>query len=684
MDQRATRAWAQADEPCDIVMEGGAASGIVYPLAICELARRYRFQRIGGTSAGAVAAAAAAAAEFGRRTAEDTPGKGNSRSFDQLSEIPDWLKEKAGDHTRLRWLFEPEPAMRPAYELFMAWIAESGLLRSIWSVVRAAARHFPVSFLAGAATGLLLAALAVYGALQIGGAVGWLVGAAAGAAGLVAAAVFAVLLALVYLGKDVVQGLPEHEFGVARGYSTDAAGAPSPRLTNWLHGLLQKLAGKPMNEPLTFGDLARCADRVVGNEDGIELRLMTTCLTQGRPYRLPFARDEVFYCRPEELERFFPPDVVTWMRERPNESARPVDGYLALPQATDFPVVVAARMSLAFPLFFSSIPLYAFDRTREPANRNRSEVEGRVYQKPPDRCWFADGGICSNLPVHFFDFALPRWPTFALDLRTFHDDLKTREKGDEREKVWIDADFRDASGKSIVTEWWNRLKHEPRELPKAHEPHNPRKLGESFARTRSFLAAVRDTGLDWNDNAQLRPVGSRDRVAHISLGEEEGSFNLLMDPGQIEKLARRGGYGGEKLRDFFAHAGGWRQHRSARLFSFLAVTDEYLRWVDRACKRTDSASGKRFYVGEVRESDFHPPGSRPLKREELASAEDLLRRALDAAAIAPAPETPGWLGEIEPPPRQRIRFLPEGDPVFVRSPPDGEGPSGRAESQRSW
>ena len=46
---------------CDLVMKGGITSGIVYPKAITELARQYRFSIIGGTSAGAIAAGVAAA-----------------------------------------------------------------------------------------------------------------------------------------------------------------------------------------------------------------------------------------------------------------------------------------------------------------------------------------------------------------------------------------------------------------------------------------------------------------------------------------------------------------------------------------------------------------------------------------------------------------------------------------------
>lgn len=48
--------FASPSDECDIVMKGGVTSGIVYPSAILELARRYRFRSIGGTSAGAIAA----------------------------------------------------------------------------------------------------------------------------------------------------------------------------------------------------------------------------------------------------------------------------------------------------------------------------------------------------------------------------------------------------------------------------------------------------------------------------------------------------------------------------------------------------------------------------------------------------------------------------------------------------
>ena len=41
---------APDDRFCDLVMKGGITSGVVYPPAICALAKEYRFKNIGGTS----------------------------------------------------------------------------------------------------------------------------------------------------------------------------------------------------------------------------------------------------------------------------------------------------------------------------------------------------------------------------------------------------------------------------------------------------------------------------------------------------------------------------------------------------------------------------------------------------------------------------------------------------------
>ena len=69
--------YQRPPKQCDLIMKGGVTSGVVYPPAILELAKDYRFRSVGGTSAGAIAAAAAAAAEYGREKVSDSspPGK---------------------------------------------------------------------------------------------------------------------------------------------------------------------------------------------------------------------------------------------------------------------------------------------------------------------------------------------------------------------------------------------------------------------------------------------------------------------------------------------------------------------------------------------------------------------------------------------------------------------------------
>src|SRR5437868_13905522 len=86
---------------CALVMKGGITSGIVYPPALLELSKKYRFNSIGGTSAGAVAAAAAAAAEYGRQAG----------GFDKFMASSDYL----GKH--LLEMFGSPKETRPITEL---------------------------------------------------------------------------------------------------------------------------------------------------------------------------------------------------------------------------------------------------------------------------------------------------------------------------------------------------------------------------------------------------------------------------------------------------------------------------------------------------------------------------------------------------------------------------------------
>jgi hypothetical protein len=117
----------------DVTMKGGIASGVIYPLAICELARTFRLRNIGGASAGAIAAGFAAAAELGRaradRQALTRPGhpipEDPKRSYHGLANTVAWLtqlddEDEVKEEFRLAQLFKPLQATLPLFRLLVA------------------------------------------------------------------------------------------------------------------------------------------------------------------------------------------------------------------------------------------------------------------------------------------------------------------------------------------------------------------------------------------------------------------------------------------------------------------------------------------------------------------------------------------------------------------------------------
>ena len=194
-------------------------------------------------------------------------------------------------------------------------------------------------------------------------------------------------------------------------------------LTPWLHSKIQKAAGRDAKDkPLTFGDLWdakgfpptwRSIPEGV-RKRSIDLQVFSTNLAHGRPYVFPLAEPETgesrfrshepLYFTEAEMEKYFPPEVVQWMVEKsPAKSKEDGKDMLELPEPEHFPVVLATRMSLAFPFLISAIPLYAVDRDLTDERKFR-------------RCWFSDGGISSNFPIHLFDGLVPVWPTFGIHL----------------------------------------------------------------------------------------------------------------------------------------------------------------------------------------------------------------------------------------------------------------------------
>jgi predicted acylesterase/phospholipase RssA len=193
------------------------------------------------------------------------------------------------------------------------------------------------------------------------------------------------------------------------------------------------------------------------------------------------------------------------------------DGLLRFPRAADLPVVVATRMSLSFPVLIAALPLYA---------------ENHASERAPtvERCWFSDGGITSNFPVHFFDSPVPRWPTYAIDLMPLFPGQELSD--DDAENVWLPQ----TNGEGIAEAW---LGWEDK---------------GGFARLGAFLNAIFRTAQNWIDNRQMRGPGYRDRIAHVRLSATEGGMNLNMDTTAIERLAKRGRSAAAQLGARFAES----------------------------------------------------------------------------------------------------------------------------------
>lgn len=634
-------------------MKGGITSGVVYPHAICELAQVYRFRNVGGTSAGAIAAAATAAAEYGRA----------SGGFQRLAGLPAWI----GAGQNLRSLFQAQNRTRPLFNVLLTAITRrrGRPLRLVGSLIA----NFFVAALIGGALG---AALIVVAAVE---ASGWLL-AVALVGGTVLAVLGCALGITCALARRLTRDVADNAFGMCSGYSPE--GQEPRALTPWLADSIDALAGasEPIGNdlpPLTFGDLWSGPPGDHG-PDGryLNLEMMTTNVINRRPQRLPWGMDDFFY-DPAQLRQFFPERVVCAMVDHPPpEPSQPaerrewrllcalLEPLKPMPSAEDLPVVVATRLSLSFPLLLSAIPLWAVDRSREanqgaedawrawarstddwesqlgdPETRAALEQEhGRLI---PEVCWFSDGGISSNFPIHFFDTPLPRWPTFGINLRPFHPD-HGRNDQDESQNVWMANT--NAGGR---LEWWYRF------------PPRAGRFSLLDKRVVAFGSAVVRTMQNRVDEAQMRMPGYRDRVVHISHTDAEGGINLTMEPTDITRLAERGHYAGVRLAERFACPPpqspvlGWANHRWVRYRASTAAIEGLLGAFGRGYSLPTEHPDDTTYVDLISRGPTDPPASYRWKRvaqqefahlvtQELADIDALVQEAGETFAEgAPRP-----------------------------------------------
>lgn len=599
---------------CDIVLKGGIASGVIYPRLITTLAKVYKLRSFGGTSAGAIAAAAGAAAQVGKLTG------GNSAAFDSLEQLPNLLATiSPGDSGSVLFhLFQPQPKLARLFALLAAGLNAPSAGRRVSSIAVAAIRNFPLGAIVGAAPGVVTL---IYS---------WHIGAVLAAAfALIGALVGAAVAALLSLGRHLpgnyfglCNGMP----GVPRSHSSHAA------LTPWLHQYLNELAGKRAEDPLTFGELWSGRLRINSTPwdapsphapRAVDLAMITTALNLGRPLRLPLESEDFYFVR-EEIDKLFPPAVVAWLVEyaRPSKTAQSlrIDGttYYALPAAADFPLIVAVRMSLSFPLLLSAVPLYVVDRTLQ-ANATQATVATRVY--------FSDGGICSNFPIEFFDSPLPTRPTFGVDLRDFHPDHPGQ-------RVWMPGSMENRQGIQTYCP------------PLAAAP--------TLGSVAGFMGALVTTMQTWQDQMQLVMPGFRDRIVHVSHSAQEGGLNLNMDPKIIAVLADSGIQAANELIRAFAEGGGianpnaWDNHRRIRVRSLLSLIQQGLEAIANGLGQASHPGWDEMVVNP-------DPPSYPFKPTQIAAGALTLLHALEALAKDfPSEQMPLSAGAPKPSPQLRV------------------------------
>jgi hypothetical protein len=471
----------------------------------------------------------------------------------RLAEIPEDVSD------RLLSLFQPAPRYRPAFRTFLSALGDRPAISKALTLAGAALLNHWWATLIGLIPG---AVLVVHGMRESAGWPVWVVTALLLLIGpLLAVAVTAMV--------TLFRGLPRTLFGICPGLRQ--RGKSVPALTEWLAETLERVAGRtdadgnPPARPITFGDL---------EERGIDLNVMTTNLSMRRPYRLP-GDMKGFFWRKEDFEQLFPDWVLHYLIElSPPQSLPNCPQAYPFPPIKDLPIVVAVRMSLSFPVLLAAVPLYTRDFTYRLSDEARQKA--RV-------CWFSDGGISSNFPIHFFDNLWPSRPTFAISLDEHHP-----------------------------------ARHGPADLDesRAYMPRKARKgvliPVNSVRGVIPFLGAILSSAKDWQDVMQSVLSGYRERIAHIALTAEEGGLNLTMPEERVRLLSHFGYLAGREMQDFDFDEHRWRRYLVALarmeetlhglttnyevgyrdfLSSYAAYAKSYEQpegWIDEALNNTDA------------------------------------------------------------------------------------------------
>jgi predicted acylesterase/phospholipase RssA len=547
-----TERFQNPGKECDLVMKGGVASGIVYPQAILTLAEKYRFRSIGGTSAGAIAAALAAAAEYGRETG----------GFDELERVRSDLVTRPD---AIYELFQPTLSTRPLWDtiwgmddlplpprypedqpkpnamvrvLRMTW----WLLRVLGKALRVLSRTVMRPFFTGAAIGLVLGVL---GGIATGLVIALVVAVIRGSVaahflalaqplgitctipGLIVGICAGGLIGAGYkLVRIIWRDMPANGFGICAGNTVEEK---TPGLTDWLSEKINRCAGKDAHgAPLTFGDLK--AKQHEGRSVAIDLRAVTTNLSQGRPWIFPLT-EERFVCRRDVMRGLFPENVCRYMERLPM-SERDLtlpEGYYYLPAGNDLPVIVAARLSLSLPLVLTAVPLFTIREDAYARARAGGEASALTSNDLQEN-WFTDGGISSNFPIHLFDSWFPTRPTFGIRLTALTEDMADPASNGIRRSHLI-AKLGNENTASPQPREQNPPCYDPDPATQVYLPPARAVVPEEWAEVTgipAFLTAIFNTARNYHDNTQSTLASYRERIAQVRLSPRQGGINLRL------------------------------------------------------------------------------------------------------------------------------------------------------------
>ena len=436
-------------------------------------------------------------------------------------------------------------------------------------------------------------------------------------------------------------------------------------MTGWLYGLYQRLAGKPMDEPLTFGDLwqraapRRRARHPAQPDGGQSLPRPAGAHHARRRARRRWRRTRSTGSTRRTSRGSF---RASWSIAMVKAAGAEPDGgetgrYLRFP-----PHGAGADHRRRADELRAADPLQrgaALQARRDAAAGRARRTASRCPEPALEPCWFVDGGVCTSLPIHLFDKPMPRWPTFAVNLRQHAPGRARARTADRCASGWTTSS-RPTRRDGWLREWWKRIDVDAR-------PGDPDAVRPGAARDAAQAPARRDV----RDRDRL---GRRRAAAARHVPRPRRARLPGRGGGRVQRRHRRGGdpasspssgeRAGAKLVGAFrggATRSAGRAPRGALPRRDAARGALHRRLRDRLSFGTDARRGRARDRERARAGRFigPPADRRDLSDVQLAKMEQLTEALLAEEENVPEPGQPGWPDHPALKPRFVVRVMPD-------------------------